>query len=60
MGDAIKHGHNIVVWPDTVDCKDINEMVMSGISSDEIEDIISNNTFKGIEAQINYNYWKKV
>jgi hypothetical protein len=33
---------------------------MNGISPDEIEDIISNNTFKGIEAQINYNYWKKV
>ena len=60
MGDAIKQGHNIVVWPDTVDGKDINEMVMNGISSDEIEDIISNNTFKGIEAQINFNYWKKV
>ena len=60
MDVAIKMGHNVVIWPNTVHEKDINEMVVNGISPDEIEDIISNNTFSGIEAQINFNYWKKV
>ena len=40
--------------------EDINEMVMSGISVDEIESIISSNTFKGLEAQAKFVFWKKV
>lgn len=60
MADAIKLGHNVVIWPDTIQAKDINEMVMSGISVDEIERIISSNTFKGLEAQAKFTFWKKV
>lgn len=57
---AIKANYNIVIWPNTVVGKDINEMVMNGISPDEIEEIISSNTFRGIEAQLRFNLWKKV
>lgn len=60
MQDAIKSGHNIVIWPDTIRAKDINEMIMSGISQDEIESIISSNTFKGLQAQLQLNIWKKI
>jgi hypothetical protein len=60
MQDAIKSGHNIVIWPDTMQGKDINEVIMSGISPDEIESIISSNTFKGLQAQIKFNMWKKI
>ena len=60
MQDAIKSGHNIVIWPSTIMGKDINEMVMSGISQDEIESIISSNTFKGLQAQLQLNTWKKI
>jgi hypothetical protein len=60
MQDAIKSDHNVVIWPDTLQGKDINEMVMSGISVDEIERIISSNTFRGLEAQAKFTFWKKV
>ena len=60
MQDAIKSGHNVVIWPNKINAKDINEMVMSGISVDEIESIISSNTFKGLEAQAKFVFWKKV
>jgi hypothetical protein len=40
--------------------KDINEMVMNGISVDEIESIISSNTFTGLEAQAKFTFWKKI
>ena len=60
MQDAIKSEHNIVIWPDTIRAKDINEMIMSGISQDEIESIISSNTFKGLQAQLQLNTWKKI
>jgi hypothetical protein len=60
MQDAIKLDYNIVIWPDNVQGKDINEMVMNGISATEIESIISSNTFKGLEAQTRFTFWKKV
>lgn len=60
MKDAIMLGHDVVIWPDVLKEKDINEMVMSGISSDEIEAIISKNTFSGLEAQAKFVFWKKV
>lgn len=60
MQDAIKLGHDIVIWPDSIEPKDINEMVMSGISPDAIEEIISNNTFSGLEAQTRFTFWKKI
>lgn len=60
MQDAIKLGHDIVIWPDTIAQKDINEMIMSGRTKDEIESIISSNTFSGLEAQTKFVFWKKV
>jgi hypothetical protein len=60
MEDAIKLGYDIVIWPDTIEQKDINEMVMSGISPDEIERIISSNTFTGLRAQMKFVSWKKI
>ena len=60
MQEAIVLGHNVVIWPNTVEGKDINEMVLNGLSPDEIEDIISSNTFRGIKAQTEFIFWKKV
>lgn len=60
MDKAIKDGHDIVIWPDNLVGKDINEFIMNGLSSSEIEDIISKNTFKGIQAQLKFNMWKKL
>lgn len=60
MQDAIKLNYDVVIWPDTMVGKDINEMVMNGISVDEIESIISSNTFSGLEAQTKFVFWKKI
>ena len=60
MDDAIKLGYNVVIWPDTMEQKDINEMVMAGFSPDEIERIISSNTFTGLRAQMKFISWKKI
>ena len=60
MQDAIKSGHDIVIWPDIIKAKDINEMIVSGISVDEIESIISTNSFTDIKAQMRFVSWKKI
>jgi hypothetical protein len=60
MQDAIKSDHLVVIWPNTMEGKDINEMVMNGFSIGEIESIISSNSFRGLEAQAKFTFWKKV
>jgi transcription elongation factor Elf1 len=60
MQDAIKLGHNVVIWPNNTVGKDINEMIIAGKPVDEIERIISSNSFRSIEAQLKFNMWKKV
>ena len=61
MQDAIKSQHDVVIWPQTLSgSKDINEIILSGITLDEIENIISRSTFSGLEAQTNFVFWKKI
>ena len=60
MQNAIKSSHNVVIWPSTMQGKDINEMIMNGHTMDEIERIISSNTKSGLEAQTAFVFWKKV
>ena len=60
MQDAIKIGHDVVIWPNTIAQKDINEMIMAGQTKVEIESIISSNTFSGLQAQTKFVFWKKV
>jgi len=60
MEKAIKSMNYVVIWPDEIKQKDINEMVMARISTDEIETIISNNTFYGLEAITKFVFWKKI
>lgn len=60
MQVAINKGHKVLIWPDTIQEKDINAMVMSGLSKSKIEEIISSNVVSGIQAQTKFVYWKKV
>jgi transcription elongation factor Elf1 len=57
---SIKEGYNVVIWPDNIKQKDINEMIVSGHSKSKIESIISNRTSRDIEAMLMFNFWKKV
>ena len=60
MQNAIDLGHTITIWPSDCHGKDINEMVQNGMSPDEIQEIISSNSFSGIQAQLKFNMWKKI
>lgn len=60
MQDAIKQNHKIVIWPDTLKGKDINEMILGDIDQNQLQEIISSNTFSGIQAQLKFNSWKRI
>ena len=57
---AVDNHFNVVIWPEFIDCKDINEMVLDGFSPDEIQDIISKNTFVNLRAKMEFVNWKKI
>jgi len=57
---AIENHYNVVIWPEMIESKDINDMVLDGFSPDEIQDIISNNTFVNLRAKAEFINWKKI
>jgi len=60
MDEAIEKHFQICIWPEMMQEKDINDMILNGFSSDEIKDIIDNNTFVNLRAKFEYTQWKKI
>jgi len=56
---AIEEHYNVVIWPEMIVEKDINDMVLNGFSPDEIQDIISKHTFVNLRAKMEFINWKK-
>ena len=54
----INAGYRVCVWPSSVPGKDINEMVLNGISN--VEEVIRENTYKGLQATLKLASWRKV
>jgi len=59
LAKYIDKGYNVVMYPDTVVEKDINEMILSGKTPDQILDLINRNTFTGMEAKLRFTEWRK-
>ncbi len=57
---SIQNKFGVVIWPKTMKCKDINDIVLTGVTIPDIVDIIDKNTYYGFEAQMKFNEWKKV
>jgi DNA primase len=60
IDEAIEKHYNVVIWPEMIESKDINDMVKEGFSPDEIQDIISKYTFVNLRAKAELVNWKKV
>ena len=60
MEKAIDNHFNVVIWPEMIEKKDINDMILDGFSPDEIQDIIDNNTFVNLRAKMEFISWKKI
>lgn len=54
----INQGYKVCIWPEYVPYKDINEMVMSGLTT--FKNIIDNNIYQGLAAKARLASWKKV
>lgn len=60
MDKAIDEHYQVVIWPEYIEEKDVNEMIQNGFSPEEIQDIISKNTFVNLRAKMEFINWKKV
>ena len=60
MDKVIDSGYNIVFWPDHIEQKDINDMVLAGLDPADIKLIIDNNTYSGLYAKMKMVTWRKI
>ena len=57
ISKTIDSGDKVVIWPNGIDDKDINDMVMSGL---DVQSVIESNTYSGLQAKLKFNTWKKI
>ena len=57
ISKCIEGGNQIVIWPSTINEKDINDMVMGGHN---VMNLLESNTYSGLKAKIKFNNWKKI
>ena len=54
---AIDTGSSIIIWPTSIEEKDINDMVLAG---HDVMSMLKLNTYSGLKAKIKFNTWKKI
>ena len=57
ISKTIGRGEKIVIWPEGILEKDINDMVLSGHN---VQSIVESNVYSGLEANLKFNTWKRV
>jgi hypothetical protein len=53
---CIDRGEKVVIWPSSIDKKDINQMYIAGLN---VQDVVESNTYFGLEAKLKFTNWKK-
>lgn len=59
MLKQIKAGNKVCLWPEYIEDKDINDMILSGLTKGEVISIIVDNTYQGLEAELEFTSWRK-
>ena len=57
ISKIINRGEKVIIWPTSIEQKDINDMVLAGLN---VMDVLESNTYSGLEAKIKFNNWKKI
>ena len=55
----IGKGRKLVLWPDSMEEKDINDMIVSGMTKEEIQEMHLKNRVD-VEAQLRFAEWRKI
>ena len=60
MEFCISSYKKLVIWPDSMKHKDINDMIVAGYTKEQVQEIITDNTFLGAAAQLRFAEWRKI
>ena len=60
LDKAIMQGYSVCIWPDNLEHKDINDMVLAGLTSEFIQFIIKSNTYRDLAAKLALTKWSKI
>ena len=55
--NSINRGDSVVIWPKNIQQKDINDMYLAG---HDVQKVVESNVYRGLEATLKLNEWKKV
>ena len=56
----IDEGFSVCIWPNYLQYKDINDMILSGMTKVEILNIINVSTFQDLNAKMKLVEWSKL
>ena len=54
---CIRNDKPVVIWPNNIKEKDINDMVLAG---HQVMDVLKSNTYSGLEAKLKFTSWKRI
>ena len=54
---CIRNDKRVVIWPNNIREKDINDMVLNGHN---VMNVLESNTYSGLNAQLKFTTWKKI
>jgi hypothetical protein len=60
MNDSINKGYKVCIPPENWKEKDINDMILASQTAEKIKKMIEENTYSGLEAELNFSKWRKV
>ena len=60
MEKIIDLGYNIFIWPNEIQLKDVNDLIMTGVSKIQLDEIISINTYSNLSAKQALVQYKKI
>ena len=55
LSKSIDNGDKVVIWPNNIEEKDINDMSNSGIN---VKDVVQSNVYQGLKAKLQLSNWK--
>jgi transcription elongation factor Elf1 len=59
MQKAIDAGYRVVIWPSDIQYKDVNDMILSGMKSEYIKDVLDECNYSGPTAKLHFALWRK-
>ena len=57
ISSTIDRGEKVVIWPNNINEKDINDMILAG---HDVMGVLNSNTYSGLTAQLQFNTWKRI